>query len=70
MPAHLIDLPKELLENILVLLGRKNAQSIQTCRHTCRMLKPTIAQSTFVQYLEGYCPSCTTHNSSSVTAGL
>lgn len=49
--------PKSFLKNILVLLCRENAQSIQTCRHTRRMLKPTIAQSTFVQYRDLERPS-------------
>jgi hypothetical protein len=52
MPAHLLHLPPELLENILVLICRDNAQTIQTCRQTCRTLKTIITQSTLVQYLE------------------
>ena len=52
MSAHLLHLPKELLENILVLICRDNALTIQTCRHTCRTLKTIITQSTLVRYLE------------------
>ncbi len=52
VPVSLLDLPNELIENILVLLCRKNAQTIQACRQTCRTLKTTIVQSTLVQYLE------------------
>jgi F-box associated protein len=52
MPVSLLNLPNELLENILVLLCRKNARTIQACRQTCRTLKTTIVQSTLVQYLE------------------
>ncbi|KAF8502729.1 hypothetical protein F5888DRAFT_1800270 [Russula emetica] len=52
MPTHLLHLPKELLENILVLICRDNAQTIQTCRQTCRTLKTIITQSILVQYLE------------------
>ena len=52
MPVSLLNLPNELLENILVLLCRKNARTIQACRQTCCTLKTTIVQSTLVQYLE------------------
>ena len=52
MPTHLLHLPKELLENILVLICQDNAQTIQTCRQTCRTLKTIITQCTLVQYLE------------------
>jgi hypothetical protein len=33
-------------------MSRDNAQTIQTCRQTCRTLKTIITQSTLVQYLE------------------
>src|SRR5712692_4083989 len=52
MPVSLLNLPNELLENILVLLCRKNVRTIQACRQTCHTLKTTIVQSTRVQYLE------------------
>ena len=53
MPLHLLDLPPELLERILVFLCHTNsAQSIQSCRQTCHALNATIAQSKLVQYLE------------------
>jgi hypothetical protein len=49
---HLLNLPIELLERILALLCRENAQSIQACRQTCHSLNTVIAQSRLVQYLE------------------
>jgi hypothetical protein len=52
MPMHILHLPRELLENTLVLTCRDNAQTIQTCRQTCRTLKTIITQSTLLQYLE------------------
>src|SRR5258708_39741715 len=52
MPMSLLDLPNELLENILLLLCCENARTIQACRQTCRTLKTTIVQSILVQYLE------------------
>jgi hypothetical protein len=52
MSLHLLDLPTELLEHILVFLSHTNAQSIQACRQTCHTLNATIAQSKLVQYLE------------------
>jgi hypothetical protein len=52
MPLHLLDLPTELLEHILVFACHSNAQSIQACRQTCHTLNATIAQSKLVQYLE------------------
>ena len=52
MPLHLLDLPTELLEHILVFLCHTSAQNIQACRQTCHTLNTTIAQSKLVQYLE------------------
>src|SRR5258708_13229655 len=52
VPVSLLDLPNELLENILLLRCRENARTIQACRQTCRTLKTTIVQSILVQYLE------------------
>jgi hypothetical protein len=52
MPLHILDLPTELLEHILVILCHTNAQSIQACRQTCHTLNAIIAQSKLVQYLE------------------
>src|SRR5258708_17757150 len=52
VPVSLLDLPNELLENILLLLCRENARAIQACRQTCHTLKTTIIQSTLVQYLD------------------
>jgi hypothetical protein len=52
MPTHLLHLPKELLEIILVLVCRDHAQTIETCRQTCRTFKTIITQSILVQYLE------------------
>jgi hypothetical protein len=53
MSLHLLDLPTELLEHILVLLCHtNNAKSVQACRQTCHALNATIAQSKLVQYLE------------------
>lgn len=52
-PLHLLDLPTELLEHILVFLCHTdNTQSIQACRQTCHTLNATIAQSKLVLYLE------------------
>ena len=52
MPLHLLDLPTELLEHILLVLCHLNAQSIQACRQACHTLNATITQSKLVQYLE------------------
>ena len=53
MPVHLLDLPTELLEHILVVLCHTDkARSIQACRQTCHALNTIIAQSKLVQYLE------------------
>lgn len=52
MLLHLLDLPTELLEHILLVLCQINAQSIQACRQTCHTLNATITQSKLVQYLE------------------
>ena len=51
---HLLDLPPEILEHILVFLchTKNDAQSIQACRQTCHTLNTIIAQSKLVQYLE------------------
>jgi hypothetical protein len=48
----LLHLPKELLENILILVYRDNARTIQTCRQTCHTLNAIIKQFTVLQYLE------------------
>ena len=48
----LLHLPRELLENILVLIYRDNARAIQTCRQTCHTLNAIITQFTLLQYLE------------------
>ena len=48
----LLHLPKELLENILVLIYRDNPRTIQTCRQTCHTLNAIITQFTLLQYLE------------------
>src|ERR1700733_16237466 len=52
MPTHILHLPRDLLEKTLVLICRDNAQTIQTCRQTCRTLKTIFTQSTLLQYLE------------------
>jgi hypothetical protein len=49
---HLLNLPAELLERILVLLCHENAQSVQACCQACRTLNAIIAHSQLVQYLE------------------
>src|SRR5216684_520419 len=46
MSPHLLVLPTELLEHILVFLCHANAPSIQACRQTCRTLNATIARVT------------------------
>jgi hypothetical protein len=54
MSPHLLVLPTELLEHILVLLllCRANAPNIQACRQTCRTLNAIIARSILIHYLE------------------
>ena len=52
MSPHLLVLPTELLEHILVLLCHASAPSIQACRQTCRTLNATIARSILIHYLE------------------
>ena len=48
----LLHLPRELLENILILIYRDNPRAIQTCRQTCHTLNAIIKQFTLLQYLE------------------
>ena len=48
----LLHLPRELLENILILIYRDNPRTIQTCRQTCHTLNAIIKQFTLLQYLE------------------
>jgi hypothetical protein len=52
MPTQLLDLPPELVEQILALLAHQDASSLPACRQTCRALNATIEQSQLVRYIE------------------